>query len=165
MQSVADSRSCVCGGRPAVGYPGEAGAGLTLPGRRWGKPPGIPVGNEATLLAPCPSPARRSCSRHPSLPPCLPPAHPRLSPPAVAQLSRRGPFSLAPPGRERSLTHPGWDPAGARGSSLIPSPCTRGRRATLLQTHLAPGWPGVLSKADQLLLPCPTSWIGLCPCI
>ncbi|OWK59305.1 hypothetical protein RLOC_00007922 [Lonchura striata] len=103
----------------------------------------------------------------PAIPPSLPASRP--SAPVASRshpaLPARGPFSLALPGRERSLTHSGWESADAGGSSVIPSPCTRGRRATLLRTHCAPGWPGVFGKADRLLLPCPTSWIGLCLCI
>lgn len=122
MQSVADSRHCVCEGRSAVGSPGEAAAGLTLSGRRWGKPPGIP------LLAACPSPARRGCSCHLSHPACLPP----LSPPAVAQLSWRevpsprpgkepDSFRLGPGRCRREQSHPvalhPWKKVGGRRQS------------------------------------------------
>lgn len=127
MQSVADSRYCVCGGRPAVGSPGEAAEGLTLSGRWWGKPSGVPVRGEATLLAGCPSPARRGCSRHHSHLPTSRPSTPVASRCHPALLLR-GPFSLALPGWERSLIHPGWDPADAGRSSLISSPCACGRR-------------------------------------
>uniref|UniRef100_A0A8C3JGD9 Uncharacterized protein n=1 Tax=Calidris pygmaea TaxID=425635 RepID=A0A8C3JGD9_9CHAR len=66
-------RSLLRGGRPLVGCPGEAGGGLTLPGRRWGKPPGAPVGKEAALPARC---------------------HPRTLPPRACRL----PLSPGPPG-------------------------------------------------------------------
>ncbi|XP_041907092.1 uncharacterized protein LOC121675590 [Corvus kubaryi] len=114
MQLVADSRSLCGGGRPAVGCPGEAAAGLTLLERQWGKPPGVPVGNEATLLAACPFPARRGCSRYPSLPACLPPIR-----------ACRLPLSPSSPGAGSLLpgtARPGKEPDSSR---LGPGRCRR----------------------------------------
>ncbi|KAL2309147.1 hypothetical protein Nmel_005330, partial [Mimus melanotis] len=127
MQSVADS-SCVCGGRPAVGCPGEAGAGLTLPARRWGNPRESWWAIRPRCWLPVlPSPAAAA----PAIPPSLPASRPSV--PVASRchpgLPARSPFSLALPGRERSLTHPSWDPAHARGSSLSPHPWKKGNAA------------------------------------
>ena len=96
-----------------------------LPERRWGKPLGPPVGNEAVLLAACHPCTLSPAAAAPTIPPSRPaPVASRCRP----ALPERGPFSLALPGWERSLTHPGRALADAGGSSLIPSPCARGRR-------------------------------------
>lgn len=102
------------GGRPAVGCPGEAGGGRGCRGGA-GEAPGAPVGNEAAPPAAC----------HPG---ALPPA--AAAPACRLSLSPRspgaGPFSLALPGWERSLTHPGRAPQGA-ASSRPPAPLEGGR--------------------------------------
>lgn len=119
MQWVADRRYCVCGGRAAVGSPGEAAAGLTLSGRWWGKPSGVPVGGEATLLAVCPSPARCGCSRHHSHPAYLPPIRPC-----------RLPLSPSSPGARSLLAGTAW--LGKEPDSSRPGP----GRCRTEQSHL-----------------------------
>ncbi|XP_063252126.1 small integral membrane protein 45 isoform X1 [Prinia subflava] len=110
MQSVADSRYCVCGGRPAVGSPGEAAAGLTLPGRRRRKPPGVPVGSEVTLLAACPSAVAA-----PAIPPTLPASRP--SAPVVSRCRPALPAQGLP-----GTAWPGKEPDSSR---LGPGRCRR----------------------------------------
>nr|XP_005488809.1 uncharacterized protein LOC102070534 [Zonotrichia albicollis] len=141
----------------AWGCPGEAGAGLTLPGRRWGKPPSVPLGNEATLLAACPSPARRGCSRHPSLPACLPPSRAcrlPLSPsspgagclfPGTAWPGKEPDSSRLAPGRcRREQSHPAALHPWRKGNAAPDSPRTRLARGSWQGGSAAPAMPHFL---------------------
>lgn len=83
-------------------------------GEAVGKPPGVPVGSEAKLLAACPSPARRGCSRHPSLPACLPPIR-------ACRLT----LSPSSPGSGSPLLGTAWLGKEPDSSRLAPGRCQR----------------------------------------
>ncbi|XP_005040003.1 PREDICTED: uncharacterized protein LOC101821708 [Ficedula albicollis] len=144
-------------GKAGGGVPRGGWSGIDTAGEAVGETPGSPGGNEATLLAACPSPARRGCSRHPSLPACLPPIRAcrlPLSP------SSPGARSLLPgtawPGKEpdssrlgagrcsREQSHPVALHPWQKGNAAPDSPHTRLARGPWQSRSAAPAMPHFL---------------------